>query len=109
MKQLICKKCNVPLAIGQAIHPHENVIGYQRVMDSSVVCNVDTLKLIRCYKCPECGQSEIFDFFEESVQHYNDPCYKCRHRHTELGDKFQTKNDEFATCEQCYHYIMRRV
>lgn len=28
---------------------------------------------------------ELENCFKESKQHYNDPCYKCEHRHTELS------------------------
>lgn len=54
---MICKRCNIEMKLGQAIHtdrdPPRNVcFGFGNIREKH------PLKIVQCWKCPKCGHSE---------------------------------------------------
>jgi predicted nucleic-acid-binding Zn-ribbon protein len=58
-----CPKCKVEMVIGQVIYPYELK---NRLYDPSVpIANKDNLRLVKCWKCPSCGNSEELLVYKE--------------------------------------------
>ena len=57
-----CKLCNTGMKIGFAIEPrfHGNARG---IMPFDQTMKVDEIKIMDCWKCPECGHSEDYKMF----------------------------------------------
>lgn len=89
-----CKLCNTGMKIGFAIEPrfHGNARG---IMQFDQTMKADEIKIMDCWKCPECGHSEDFTSFmlkasyslepEECSKHYTSTKYYI----TEIGEETQ--------------------
>ena len=55
-KEFICHRCNIEMKIGKVIYPYELKNTFYD--PSGPVANKDNLKIVDCWKCPNCGNSE---------------------------------------------------
>lgn len=53
---MLCPRCGIEMDNGHAIRPNTEHDALYIVPPPLI--NTDTLRIILCYKCPECGHSE---------------------------------------------------
>lgn len=53
----ICPLCKIPLVMGQAIKPKDNMY-YRSIVPFNETLKASEIKLIDCLKCPKCGYSD---------------------------------------------------
>jgi Zn ribbon nucleic-acid-binding protein len=87
-----CPRCNIDMVKGTAIKSNE--VRGAIYISSPPLVNADTLQLIECWKCPQCGHSD--DGTSKS----------CAHTYEFVGVG-QGKYDNYK-CTKCGHEMSKR-
>lgn len=60
---MLCPRCNVEMKFGQVIYPY--ILKNTFYDPSEPVATKDNLRLVKCWKCPSCGNSEEYLVYKE--------------------------------------------